>query len=168
MIDDFAPQGSAADVQRYHAAADRVFRAAGNRTGRGRMDSTTRLREPKPPRCLILFTGEEISRGQSIRARLLILELSQGEINLAKLAACQKDAMEGRYVVAMVGFVQWIAGRYEELQSALIRRADELRVKSLEGAAHARTPGIVANLQAGFELYLDYAEACGVCDLRSR
>jgi hypothetical protein len=158
-VDDFAPNGSNADIQRYHAAADRVFRAAGNHAGRGRMDSTTRLRESKPPRCLILSTGEEIPRGQSVRARLLILELSKGGIDLDKLTTCQKDALEGHYIVAMIGFIQWIAGRYEELQAALVRRVDELRVKSLESAAHARTPGIVASLQAGFELYLEYADA---------
>src|SRR5206468_980390 len=44
VIDDFAPQGSATDVSRYHAAADRVFRAAGNHSGRGRLDSTAKLR----------------------------------------------------------------------------------------------------------------------------
>lgn len=53
VIDDFAPQGSAADIARYHAAADRVFRAAGNHAGRGRLDSTARLRDPKPPRSLV-------------------------------------------------------------------------------------------------------------------
>ena len=60
VIDDFAPQGSGADVARYHAAADRIFRAAGNHAGRSRLDSTAKLREPKPPRALILSTGEEI------------------------------------------------------------------------------------------------------------
>src|SRR5439155_23830899 len=77
VIDDFAPQGSSADVARYHAAADRVVRAAGNHAGRSRLDSTAKLREPKPPRALILSTGEDVPRGQSIRARLLILELSK-------------------------------------------------------------------------------------------
>ena len=77
VIDDFAPNGSTTDVSRYHAAADRVFRAAGNRAGRGRLDSTARLREPKPPRALILSTGEDIPRGHSIRARLFILELPE-------------------------------------------------------------------------------------------
>jgi len=72
VIDEFAPQGSSADVARYHAAADRVFRAAGNHAGRGRLDSTAKLREPKPPRALILSTGEDIPRGQSVRARLHI------------------------------------------------------------------------------------------------
>ena len=49
VIDDFAPQGNAADVARYHAAADRVFRAAGSQAGRGRLDSTARLRESNRP-----------------------------------------------------------------------------------------------------------------------
>jgi len=48
VIDDFAPHGNSTDVARYHAAADRVFRAAGNQAGRGRLDSTANLREPKP------------------------------------------------------------------------------------------------------------------------
>ncbi len=37
VVDDFAPQGNVADIARYHAAADRLFRAAGNRAGRDRM-----------------------------------------------------------------------------------------------------------------------------------
>jgi hypothetical protein len=86
VVDDFAPQGSAADVSRYHAAADRVFRAAGNGAGRGRMDSTARLREPKPPRGLILSTGEDIPRGHSVRARLLILEVEKGLISLDRIS----------------------------------------------------------------------------------
>ena len=98
VIDDFAPQGSGTDVARYHAAADRVFRAAGNHAGRGRLDSTAKLREQKPPRALILSTGEEIPRGQSVRARLLILELAKGSINASRLTECQRDAQRGLYV----------------------------------------------------------------------
>ena len=37
VIDDFAPAGTTADVQRLHREADRLFRGAGNRSGRARM-----------------------------------------------------------------------------------------------------------------------------------
>ena len=60
VIDDFAPQGSGTAMARYHAAADRVVRAAGNHAGRGRLDATAKLREQKPPRALILSTGEDV------------------------------------------------------------------------------------------------------------
>ena len=37
VVDDFAPTGTTADIQRLHREADRLFRAAGNRAGRARM-----------------------------------------------------------------------------------------------------------------------------------
>jgi hypothetical protein len=163
-IDDFAPQGSGADVARYHAAADRVFRAAGNHAGRGRLDSTAKLREPKPPRALILSTGEDIPRGQSVRARLLILELPKGGIKAGDLTECQRDAHSGLYAEAMGGFVRWLAGRYEEARAAFDRKVAAHRASALGNLAHARTPEIVANLQAGFELYLEFGVAAGVVD----
>lgn len=164
VVDDFAPQGSGADVARYHAAADRVFRAAGNHAGRGRLDSTARLREPKPPRALILSTGEDIPRGQSVRARLLILELPKGSIEASHLTECQRDALGGLYAEAMGGFVRWVAGRYEEARAAFDRKVAEYRNSALRNVGHARTPEIVANLQAGLELYLEFGVASGVLD----
>ena len=47
----------------------------GNNAGRQRMRADTTLRPPKPPRCLILSSGEEVPRGQSLRARTVITEL---------------------------------------------------------------------------------------------
>jgi hypothetical protein len=154
-IDDFAPQGSAAEVARYHTAAERVFRAAGNRAGRGRLDSTARLREPKPPRSLILSTGEDIPRGYSVRARLLILELSRGDIDPAKLTCCQHDAQSGLYAEAMGAYVRWLAEDYEARRASFLARADELRSRVI--GSHARTPEMIASLYAAFELFLGFA-----------
>jgi hypothetical protein len=162
VIDDFAPQGSIPDVNRLHSAAERVFRAAGNHAGRTRLDSTAKLRLAKPPRALILSTGEDIPRGQSLRARLLVLELAKGEIDGHRLSLCQRDAADGRYAEALAGMVQWIAGRYENTRASFATRFAEHRAKALVSAIHARTPDIVANLQAAFELYMEYAVAVGV------
>jgi hypothetical protein len=110
---------------------------------------------------LILSTGEEIPRGQSVRARLLILEISKGKIEPARLAECQRDACTGLYAQAMGGFVQWLAGRYDQAQVAFAEKASEHRAKSLCSTAHARTPEITSHLQAAFELYLEYAISAG-------
>jgi len=168
VIDDFAPQGSAMDISRYHATADRVFRAAGNRAGRSRLDSTAKMREPKPPRGLILSTGEDIPRGHSVRARLLILELSKGDIDATKLTLCQKDAAAGLYAQAMGAYVRWLAGKHEEFRSTLADRVSELRLKAMRSSAHARTPEIIANLQVGFEFYLEFAHECGAITAAER
>lgn len=161
VIDDFAPQGSGVDVARYHAAADRVFRAAGNHAGRNRLDSTAMLRESKPPRALILSTGEDIPRGQSIRARLLVLELSKNAIKSAALTECQNNALGGSFAEAMGAYVQWLAGRYDEAWDRFDKLIVEHRRGALDNLAHARTPYIVANLHAGFELYLEFCVDSG-------
>jgi len=168
VIDDFAPQGGSTDVARYHAAADRVFRAAGNHAGRSRLDSTARLREPKPPRALILSTGEDIPRGQSVRARLLIQELSKNTIDTGHLTKCQQDANGGFYAEAMGGFVRWVAGRHDEALVWFHQKITEYRTRALRNMAHARTPDIVANLQAAFELFLEFCLASGAVDAAER
>lgn len=164
VVDDFAPQGSTADVARYHASADRVFRAAGNGAGRNRLDSSARLREPKPPRGLILSTGEEVPRGHSVCARLLILEIEKGSINSQKLSECQKAAGNGVYAEFMGAFVRWVAGQPDRGLQEFTRRATGLRLRASAVAGHARTPDIVAGLQASFELLVQFCQECEAID----
>jgi hypothetical protein len=164
VIDDFAPQGSGNDIARYHATADRVFRAAGNRAGRSRLDSTAGLREPKPPRALILSTGEDIPRGESIRARLFILEVAKDSIDASSLTRRQEDAQRGLYSQSMCGFVQWLAGRYEEMRARFNEKISQYRARAISNPAHARTPDIVANLQAAFEMFLEFGTETGAIE----
>lgn len=168
VVDDFAPQGSHADIARLHAAADRLFRAAGNGAGRSRLDSTARLREAKPPRALLLSTGEDIPHGHSLRARLLILELAKGEVDQARLTECQTAAISGEYARVMGDYVSYIAGRFDTVRETLRQRVAELRGDALRDPAHARTPGIIANLQAAFELFTEYCEQRGAIDASER
>jgi hypothetical protein len=164
VIDDFAPQPSQADASRLHAAAERVFRAAGNHAARGRLDSNAQLREPKPPRAMILSTGEETPRGHSIRARLFILELKKGAIDGQDLAVCQRDASIGLYAQSMTGFVQRLAGNRDEIVARFDAKVLDYRSQSISGGAHARTPEIVAHLRSAFDLVLEYAEDVGAID----
>jgi hypothetical protein len=105
VLDDFAPSGTSYDVQRWHRKADRVLRAKGNQAGRQRMRPDTTLRPEKPPRSLILSTGEDVPRGQSLRARMLILELASGALDWSKLTKCQQEAASGLYAQAMSGLL---------------------------------------------------------------
>jgi hypothetical protein len=109
-----------------------------------------------------------VPRGHSVRARLLILELSKGAINSDKLTECQKAAAEGCYARAMAGFVQWIAGHYDEVQKEFEQRQAEFRARALGNASHARTPEIVASLQAAFDIYLEFAEQSGAVESSER
>jgi hypothetical protein len=103
ILDDFAPTGTSYDIQRWHKKADRVLRAKGNRSGRQRMRPDTTLRPEKPPRALIISTGEDVPRGQSLRARMIVLELSPGDLDWERLTGCQSAAGAGLYALAMSG-----------------------------------------------------------------
>ena len=48
VIDDFKPGGAKSDIDRLHQLADRVFRAQGNWSGRGRCRADGSLRVPRP------------------------------------------------------------------------------------------------------------------------
>ncbi|MBW3623581.1 MAG: DUF927 domain-containing protein, partial [Armatimonadetes bacterium] len=159
VIDDFAPTGTQSDVAALHRKADRVLRAQGNTSGRGRMRPDGSLRPAKPPRGLILSTGEDTPRGQSLRARLFILEVGPDTVRWDRLSQAQKAAAEGRYAQAMAGFIRWLSPRYEEINRGLATERTELRnTLSRDMAGHKRTPGIFADLAIGLRYFIRYAQ----------
>jgi len=161
VIDDFAPAGPPHEVQRWHQKADRVIRHQGNNNSRQRMRADGSLRPPKPPRGMIVSTGEDVPRGQSLRARMFIIEISQGDIDVDKLSACQSDAARGLYAAAMAGFVQWLAARYEDVHKTLRAQINELRQQAVVSGMHRRTPDIVASLAVGLKYFLAFARDAG-------
>jgi hypothetical protein len=167
VVDDFCPAGSAADVQRYHKEADRLFRGQGNRAGRQRMRADATLRPAKPPRGLILSTGEDTPRGQSLRARLLVLDITPGDFGPQPpdlnptLSVCQRDATTGLYAKALAGFIRWLASQLDAIRGRLRAELAELRDQARGDGQHARTPGIVADLALGLRYLLDFALAAG-------
>jgi hypothetical protein len=167
-VDDFVPLGGPGDVQRIHREADRLLRAQGNQSGRGRMRPDGSLRPCRPPRGLILSTGEDVPRGLSLRSRMLVIEVGEGEVDLDRLTACQKDAALGRYASVMAGFVKWLAQRYATVQAELPHRRVQLRDKAVVGNQHARTPALLADLVIGLHYFLDFAVSIGAIDHTNR
>jgi len=162
VIDDFAPAGTQADMQRLHLKADRVLRAQGNNSGRQRMQRDLKIRAERPPRGLILSTGEDVPQGRSLRARSLMIEVGPEDIDPAKLTACQKDAAAGLYAACLAAFVEWLAPRYEETRSQLPAQVEAWRAEIATDSLHRRTPEIAAHLAFGWDCFLRFAEAAGI------
>ncbi len=160
-VDDYAPRGAPGDKQRLERDADRLFRGQGNRQGRQRMRRDGSLDADRPPRGLILSTGEDTPSGQSLRGRGLILEVSPGDVVLAHLTPHQTNAAAGRLAAALAGFVCWLAPKYGELRERLPAERAALRDRAQTGTGSARTPGVVADLALGMERFLDFALTVG-------
>jgi hypothetical protein len=168
IVDDFAPGGAASDMARIHREADRLLRAQGNRAGRARCRIDGTVRPARPPRGTILSTGEDVPRGQSLRGRLLVLELARDELHWPRLTACQRDGAAGLYAQALAGYCRWLAPRYGSIRDGLRAQTAALRERVHADGLHARTPGIIADLATGWRYWLDYALEVGAIDAAAR
>jgi hypothetical protein len=170
LIDDFKPGGSKGEIDQLHAKADRVLRAQGNSSARQRCWADGTVRADRPPRGLIIMTGEDQVRGESLRARQLPLLVRKGDIDVQLLTPYQQDAARGVYAQTLAAFLRWLAPQYEAVRLRLREEHAELRNRALGDECHPRTPGIVADLALGLNYFLDFARAAGVitADERAR
>lgn len=161
LVDDFAPTGDGGNIARLHREADRLLRAQGNRAGRHRLRPDGTLRPVRWPRGLIVSTGEETPRGQSLRARLLILDVGPGDVDFERLTCAQAAAAAGAYAAALAGFLRWAAGQYDGLQARLRELQLQYRAEAQRSVTHRRTGDIAAQLAAGWRIVLDFAAEAG-------
>ncbi|MBP7865968.1 MAG: toprim domain-containing protein [Acidobacteria bacterium] len=169
VVDDFAPEAGTNGVC-LHRDAARLFRAIGNHAGRGRLHSDLSIRQARPPRCLVLSTGEDIPNGQSIRARLVLLEMdpppmkgSSERYRISRIwAQCAEDAANGFYENCLTAFIQWVAQNHDRVFEQRARLARGFQRRFLQLGDHLRAPSAFAELASGFRIFLFFAQEFGV------
>ena len=164
VVDDFVPGGGQLDVRRMHKDAERLFRAQGNRAGRGRLRPDSSMRPTRSPRGQVVSSGEDVAGGQSARSRCVVIETKKGEIDSGRLASAQAHAAQGTYARVTAAFVQWIAARLDDERESLQKRVIELRGELRKNGGHLRTPSNFAELRAAFEVFLRFAIDVGAID----
>ena len=167
VIDEMTPKGTVVDHVAMGKKVDRVLRGIGNGSTRGRMYADGRLRPDRPPRCMVLSTGEENPTGQSLKARLFIIEMEKGDITSENLSRAQAIAAQGIYASATAGFVSWMASRYDAVAAGLKAELADVRARAVARptpAPHARTPEVIANLTVGIRYFLRFAADIGAID----
>ena len=157
VIDDYCPTGSQYEVSRYVSAAERIFRAQGNRAGRERMRGDGGLRPTYFPRGIVMSSGEDLPKGQSLRARILFLEVQKGDVDQQKLTLAQEAANDGLYSQATTAYIKHLAPQIDELKIELSQLRQELRAKAAQEASHMRVPDQVASLAIGWQKFLSFA-----------
>lgn len=162
VVDDFKPTGTAQDVARLHKDADRLLRGQGNRAGRGRLRSDSTMRSGRAPRGLIVGTGEDVPKGESLRARMLVLRYEKDTTNWPKLTECQRAARKGVYAQVTAAFIQWLAPQYDALRAEAQDKIEQYRdIWSKQLPGHKRTPTAAAYLTRAWGLWLKFALASG-------
>jgi predicted methyltransferase len=155
-VDDFVPKGPTATVAKLHATAEQVVRAQGNSAGRSRLNSDSELRASRPPQGTLIASGEDIPEGQSLRARLLVVNLAPGELDFTRLTSAQHDAATGVFATAMSGYLSWLA-RHPARLAAVPADTVEMRAQLIGTGSHNKTPSLLAEVALGWRTVLDYA-----------
>lgn len=153
-LDDFVPTGTSWQQRAYQQSADKIIRAQGNQAGRARLTDTANLQQTMYPRGIILSTGEDTPEGHSVRARLLIMELSAGMIEPEDLTHAQR--MRPKFVGTVAWFAQTLAAEPFDWKP----RMEQLRAE-LRTIGHSRTPGMLGRLIATGEEFTRRAAAAG-------
>ncbi|MBM3189867.1 MAG: DUF927 domain-containing protein [Chloroflexi bacterium] len=153
-IDDFAPMATHHDAQQMERNAIRIVRAAGNRSGRGRLRSDLAFRPTYSPRGVVLSTGEQLPNGTSVLARIAGIEFAAGSVKLDALTRAQAEAE--LYPQAMAGYILWLRDQWEHLTTTLPVTWQDLRGRVV-GAAHLRVPEFFATLYLALDTGLSFA-----------
>lgn len=156
-IDDFVPCGTAWQVRAYQTGADKLIRAQGNQAGRARLTDTSGMQTTYYPRGLIMSTGEDTPEGHSVRARMMINELSPGEIDVAKLTKAQ--AMRTYYSIATHDVILQQCRN----QIDLTKRSHKVRDENIK-VGHTRTPSMIGRLIATGETVINLGLGLGYID----
>jgi hypothetical protein len=167
IIDDFKPSVSSIEAGKLHAMAERIVRNTGNQAGRGRRGSSMEVNAAYFNRSMMIITGEDLPKGQSLLGRLLVLELTSTDVNNATLTLLQHAAAASKFTGLMSAYIKWLAPRMEQLKKDLPKNIELLRNSALsEGFAssHPRASEIYANLVAGSSIFLGFLEDSGAID----
>ncbi len=170
-IDDFYPSDNA-EMKKLNTTAQKIMRAYGDRTGRGRMRADCTLMENRPPQGNAIITGElRPDVGESGIARYFPLELKDGDVNLAYLTEYQEEAAQGVYRRTMFAYTEWLKRRFicdDDHEEKFVKRLRELydfyRSDFLSHGVkcHGRLPEIVACLMIGMRFFLYFLKENGV------
>lgn len=153
VVDDFVPQGTSYNVKALQTKADNLIRAQGNGAGRSRLTDISNLQQTMYPRGIILSTGEDIPEGHSVRARMMIVEISPGTVNTTRLTEAQQS--RDKFSRFMSSFIRWLAATDHKKEFNNVRNIYRERYQNI---GHSRTPSIMADLAATALLIAEYAK----------
>jgi hypothetical protein len=140
---------------------NRIVQQIGDRASRGRLAKTSEAMPSRPPRGLMLATGEDVPVGSSDSAigRLVVVRVRKADGLVARVIEASKHTED--YGLAMRSYIEWFAADYDT-QSDTVRRHREQLARNfsevVEGhAVHPRTARSVATLGAGVMSFLRFA-----------
>ncbi|MCP4367308.1 MAG: DUF927 domain-containing protein [Deltaproteobacteria bacterium] len=158
VLDDYHPSAQKHEAWKKENIAQRLIRAYGNRTGKGRMNSNCEERVRYSPRGMLLVTGEILVGVSSTLTRAMVVDIFKGDINKEKLTILQGKSHLLPH--AMASFIYWLRGNIKEIQDNFPSEFKNLRAKAC--GEHGKYPDQVAFLFYALRVVLSWVTEKGV------
>jgi len=160
VVDDYFPATNGQQKKRMEQMAQELSRMFGDGVSRDILNADSTRRESTPPRSTCLMTGEHLPDiGESGLERYYCIHMEEGNVpKNDNLTDVQLKASKGYLRRAMRGYIEWLLAQLPTLPDMLQEHFVGYRARAqreLRGG-HARTPGNVAHLMLGYEMYLRY------------
>lgn len=169
VVDEFKPAANQYEQNKLHAKADRLFMGVGNNSGGGRRNPDMTRKADYHPRGLVIATGEDLPRGASTKARMLIIRVTKEEMCWQTLGSLQHAREQGDNASVVSAYLQWLAPQIPELKCELPKRIIAIRDEANAAGfaeSHSRASGIYASLLVGLEVFLRFLHEVGALSER--
>lgn len=156
VVDDFAPDGNAAQQDRSQGTIQSVIRQGGNVSGKSRMRRDGSLQQEFYSRGMILLTGEDLPRGHSINGRLFGIEIGPGSIRFDVLTELQEARKRRAFARVNASIISWKIRNWDAVRETYLEQVEihERRFRQLP-LAHTRHAHAMAMLTASAGIWLD-------------
>lgn len=154
-LDDFHPSSRKHESQNKENIAQRIIRSYANRTARGRLNPDSSDKGRHEPRGMLIVTGEEMVSIQSTLARVMVLELSKNDIDVAKFTQFQDKAK--LLPIAMSSYILWIKNNMDKIKELFSINYAKMRNSVILLDIHRKLPEQVAFLHFAFGIMIDWA-----------
>lgn len=160
VVDDYFPATNGQQKKRMEQMAQELSRMFGDGVSRDILNADSTRRESTPPRSTCLMTGEHLPDiGESGLERYYCIHMEEGNVpKNDNLTDVQAKASRGCMRKTMRSYIEWLLPQMDTLPDMLQEHYISYRARAqreLKGS-HARTPGTVAHLMLGYEMYLRY------------
>jgi hypothetical protein len=156
LVDDYRPKH---DPNQERVFGDIVRSVhGGNSRAKGTIRST--LVQDPIPRALLLATGEERPKKESVVSRTVMMKIRERlPLDAGEVEEYNEWAREGRFAATMAAYIAWLAegDRLAKVRKRFAEHAAELERRVSKSTNEGRTASAVASLWAGVLPFLGWA-----------
>lgn len=162
LVDDFQPAVVASEGKNMRKVLEHVLRLFGDTIGKKRSNSHATAAKGTRPRGSCIVTGESVSGSYSSLLRCLLIPVSRGDIDGARLRTYQENP--ALFTSEYSYFLPWIAENWDDLVSMIRTSFPSERASFGEVTPEPRLADVGATLKITGMIYLEFGLVCGAID----